>query len=104
MGLLMSYGRDKSLVKSRQATAYMLMVLQVEIEAEHEKVEKIVASEVNYFGIFSKQLARNTFSICSGRPQLGSCLILPSTVRSSFKNASLLQSDGSQKLNHKCNS
>ncbi|XVE81275.1 hypothetical protein DITRI_Ditri15bG0050700 [Diplodiscus trichospermus] len=43
---------------AKQAAADMSKVLQVELEAEEEKVEKIGISSSNTFGLFSKEFAR----------------------------------------------
>ncbi|CAI8597905.1 unnamed protein product [Vicia faba] len=43
---------------AKQAAQDMSMVLQVEIEAEQEKVEKIGVREQNSFGLFSKEFLR----------------------------------------------
>ncbi|XP_068640440.1 inorganic phosphate transporter 1-4-like [Aristolochia californica] len=43
---------------AKQAAADMTKVLQVEIEAEQEKVEKITTTSTNNFGLFSKEFLR----------------------------------------------
>ncbi|KAK6255230.1 hypothetical protein QUC31_016894 [Theobroma cacao] len=43
---------------AKQAAADMSKVLQVELEAEEEKVEKMRVAESNSFGLFSKEFAR----------------------------------------------
>ncbi|KAK6161301.1 hypothetical protein DH2020_004682 [Rehmannia glutinosa] len=43
---------------AKQAASDMSKVLQVEIEAEHEKIEKIVIEKGNDFGLFSKRFLK----------------------------------------------
>ncbi|MCI49373.1 phosphate transporter, partial [Trifolium medium] len=43
---------------TKQATADMSKVLQVELEVEEEKVEKITGSERNQYGLFSKEFTK----------------------------------------------
>ncbi|XVF65280.1 hypothetical protein PTKIN_Ptkin09bG0235400 [Pterospermum kingtungense] len=54
---------------AKQAAADMSKVLQVELQAEEEKVEKLGTSSSNSFGLFSKQFAKR-----HGLHLLGTCV------------------------------